>query len=145
MERIVAVIPVRMASSRFPGKPLAALHGLPMVEHVFREPELLPLVPTIHGAICGDDEYTERVLHAAPHLKVISKWGTGIDSIDTNAAAGLGIRVFNTPNAFTDCVADSTLGYILNFARQLYRMDHDVRNGKWIKPEQGRRAWQYHA
>lgn len=85
--------------------------------------------------ICGDDEFTERVLHEAPHLKVISKWGTGIDSIDTNAAARLGIRVFNTPNAFTDCVADTTLGYVLNFARQLFRMDQDVRSGKWIKPD----------
>lgn len=99
------------------------------------EEELLPLVPTIHGAICGDDGFTERVLCAAPHLKVISKWGTGIDSIDINAAARLGIRVFNTPNAFTDCVADSTFGYILNFARQLFRMDQDVRSGKWIKPD----------
>jgi len=99
------------------------------------EEELLPLVPAIHGAICGDDQFTARVLQAAPHLQVISKWGTGIDSIDTNAAARLGIRVFNTPNAFTDCVADSTLGYILNFARQLYRMDTDVRSGKWYKPD----------
>lgn len=99
------------------------------------EEELLSLVPRIHGAICGDDRFTERVLLAAPHLKVISKWGTGIDSIDSKAAARLGIRVFNTPDAFTDCVADSTLGYILNFARQLYRMDQDVRSGKWIKPD----------
>jgi len=98
------------------------------------EQELLPLVPAIHGAICGDDEFTECVLQAAPHLKVISKWGTGIDSIDMNSAARLGIRVFNTPDAFTDCVADTTLGYILNFARQLFRMDQDVRSGKWIKP-----------
>ena len=99
------------------------------------EQELLPLVSKIHGVICGDDEFTERVFHAAPHLKVISKWGTGIDSIDTNAAARLGIRVFNSPDAFTDCVADTTLGYVLNFARQLFRMDHDVRSGKWIKPD----------
>lgn len=99
------------------------------------EEELLPLVPAIHGAICGDDEFTARVLHAAPHLKVISKWGTGIDSINLNEAGRLGIRVCNTPNAFTDCVADTTLGYILNFARQLYRMDRDVRSGKWIKPD----------
>lgn len=99
------------------------------------EEELLSLVPTIHGAICGDDRFTERVLRAAPHLKVISKWGTGIDSIDAEAAARLGIRVFNTRNAFTDCVADTTLGYILNFARQLFRMDHDVRSGKWSKPD----------
>lgn len=97
------------------------------------EAELLTLVPTIHGAICGDDQFTERVLRAAAQLKVISKWGTGIDSIDTAAAARLGILVCNTPDAFTDCVADSTLGYMLNFARQLFRMDQDIRSGKWIK------------
>jgi len=99
------------------------------------EAELLPLVPTIHGTICGDDKFTERVLRAARQLKVISKWGTGIDSIDTNTATQLGIQVCNTPNAFTDCVADSTLGYILNFARHLYEMDQDIRSGKWIKPD----------
>lgn len=97
------------------------------------EAELLTLVPTMHGAICGDDQFSERVLQAAGHLKVISKWGTGIDSIDTDAATRLGILVCNTPDAFSDCVADSTLGYILNFARQLFRMDQDIRSGKWIK------------
>ena len=97
------------------------------------EAELLALVPTIHGAICGDDQFSERVLQAAVHLKVISKWGTGIDSIDAGAAARMGILICNTPNAFTDCVADSTLGYILNFARQLFVMDQDMRRGKWIK------------
>ena len=105
------------------------------VQERLTEAELLLLVETIHGAICGDDEFTEQVLRAAPQLKVISKWGTGIDSIDTNAAARLSIRVCNTPNAFTDCVADSTLGYVLNFARQLFRMDQELRSGKWIKPD----------
>jgi len=99
------------------------------------EDELLPIVGTIDGAICGDDRFTERVLHRAPRLKVISKWGTGIDSIDTNAAARLGIRVFNTPNAFTDAVADTALGYILCFARQLPGMDRDLRRGLWVKPD----------
>jgi len=51
------------------------------------ESELLEVVETIDGAICGDDRFTEKVLRAAPRLKVISKWGTGIDSIDTAAAA----------------------------------------------------------
>src|SRR5688572_28441225 len=97
------------------------------------EEELLPLVPTIHGAICGGDQFTERVLNAASLLRVISKLGTGIDSIDTAAATRLGIKVYYTVNAFTDCVADSTLGYILNFARRLYAMDLDIRRGRWIK------------
>lgn len=99
------------------------------------EAELLAVVETIDGAICGDDQFTETVLHAAPRLKVISKWGTGIDSIDTRAAAKLGIRVCNTPNAFTDAVADTTLGYVLGFARGLLSMDCDVRRGLWTKPD----------
>ena len=99
------------------------------------ESELLEVVGTIDGAICGDDRFTEKVLRAAPRLKVISKWGTGIDSIDTAAAAKLGIRVCFTPNAFTDGVADTTLGYVLSFARALPRMDQDVRRGLWIKPD----------
>ena len=99
------------------------------------EAELLAVVETMDGAICGDDQFTETVLHAAPRLKVISKWGTGIDSIDTRAAAKLGIRVCNTPNAFTDAVADTTLGYVLGFARGLLSMDCDVRRGLWTKPD----------
>lgn len=99
------------------------------------EVELLPLVGKIDGVICGDDQFTERVMREAPRLKVISKWGTGIDSIDTRAAAKLGIRVYNTPDAFTDPVADTTLGYILCFARRLSWMDRDVRGGLWTKPD----------
>lgn len=99
------------------------------------EAELLTVVGTIDGAICGDDQFTERVLREAPKLKVISKWGTGIDSIDIEAAAKLGIQVCNTSNAFTDPVADTTLGFLLCFARRLPWMDRDVRSGMWTKPD----------
>lgn len=98
------------------------------------EAELLPLVGDVDGAICGDDRFTERVLRAAPRLRVISKWGTGIDSINLQAAGRLGIRVCNTPGAFTDPVADTVMGYILAFARQLHWMDQDIRAGRWQKP-----------
>jgi D-3-phosphoglycerate dehydrogenase len=99
------------------------------------EGELLSIVATLDGAICGDDQFTERVLQRARRLKVISKWGTGIDSIDTGAAAKLGIRVCNTPNAFTDPVADTAIGYMLCFARRLPWMDQDIRRGLWVKPD----------
>ena len=97
------------------------------------EDELLPIIATIDGAICGDDRYCERVLREARRLKVISKWGTGIDSIDVVAATRLGIRVCNVPDAFTDPVADSVLGYVLAFARKLPWMDRDIRDGHWRK------------
>jgi D-3-phosphoglycerate dehydrogenase len=98
------------------------------------EEELLDVITDIDGIICGDDRITARVLDAAARLKVISKWGTGIDSIDAQAAAERGIPVCRTPNAFSEPVADSVLGYMLNFARQPNRMNQEIRAGKWEKP-----------
>lgn len=100
------------------------------------EDELLALVGMLDGVICGDDEFNARVLRrASPRLKVISKWGTGIDSIDKSAAAQLGITIYNTPDAFTNPVADTVLGYMLCFARRLPWMDADIRRGLWAKPD----------
>jgi D-3-phosphoglycerate dehydrogenase len=98
------------------------------------EEELLECVGDIDGIICGDDRITGRVMDAAPRLKVISKWGTGIDSIDSAEAKRRGIPVYRTRNAFSEPVADTVLGYILTFARRLPWMDRDIRQGKWQKP-----------
>lgn len=99
------------------------------------EDELLPLIGDVDGIICGDDWITERVLTAASRLKVISKWGTGIDSIDLKAADRLGVSVRNTPNAFSEPVADTVMGYTLLLARQFDVMDRDIRRGLWQKPQ----------
>jgi D-3-phosphoglycerate dehydrogenase len=104
------------------------------VKERLSEAELLEVIEDIDGIICGDDRITRRVLDAATRLKVISKWGTGIDSIDSTEAQRRGIPVYRTPNAFSEPVADTVLGYMLTFARQLPRMDADIRSGTWEKP-----------
>ncbi len=98
------------------------------------EAELLEVIADYDGIICGDDRITAKVLDAAPNLKAISKWGTGIDSIDAQEAERRGIPVFRTPNAFSEPVADSVLGYILLFARKLTQMNQEIRSGRWRKP-----------
>jgi len=106
----------------------------PEVLERLEEPELLKLAGEFEGTICGDDRYTEKVMQACtPRLKVISKWGTGIDSIDQNAARRLGIQVRNTPNAFTLPVSDSVMAYILAFARRQPWMDKRMKLGEWKK------------
>jgi D-3-phosphoglycerate dehydrogenase len=86
------------------------------------------------GAICGDDRYSARVIEAcAPRLKVISKWGTGIDSIDAEACSHYQIKIGRTLNAFTQPVADTVLGYMLAFARRQPWMDKEMKAGKWEK------------
>lgn len=107
---------------------------LPLVQERLDEAELMAYAGQFDGAICGDDRYTERVLEAcAPRLKIISKWGTGIDSIDAAACARLGIQLKRTVNAFSLPVADSVLGYMLTFARQLPWMSSEVKAGNWQK------------
>lgn len=98
------------------------------------EEQLLSYAGTFDGALAGDDQYTARVLEAcAPRLKVISKWGTGIDSIDQQACTRLGIKIGRTPNAFTLPVSDSVMGYVLAFARRQPWMDRDIKAGVWHK------------
>lgn len=118
--------------------PLFEDYGLELiiadVQERLNEDELLDYAGQFDGAICGDDRYTARVLEACvPRLKVISKWGTGIDSIDQEAAARHDIQICRTPNAFTLPVADSVLGYILAFARRQPWMDQAMKSGLWDK------------
>lgn len=104
------------------------------VEERLEEDELLEFAGEIDGVICGDDRFTRRVQEAyAPRLRAISKWGTGIDSIDGEAAKALGIVVGNTPGAFTEPVSDTVLGYVLAFARRQPWLDREMKEGGWVK------------
>jgi D-3-phosphoglycerate dehydrogenase len=119
-------------------QPVFEQHGIEVIVAPVRErleeDQILAYAGQFDGAVCGDDRYTARVLAAcAPRLKVISKWGTGIDSIDQAACARLGIQIHRTSNAFTLPVADTVMGYLLAFARRLPWMDRDMKAGDWDK------------
>ena len=107
---------------------------VPEVQERVEEQDLLKYAGQFDGAICGDDRYTARVLEAcSPRLKVISKWGTGVDSIDASACSRLNIKLCRTTNAFTTPVADSVLGYMLAFTRRIPWMDKAMKAGSWDK------------
>ncbi|MGA2489608.1 MAG: NAD(P)-dependent oxidoreductase [Anaerolineales bacterium] len=137
MPTILLSAPYMLSSlDRF--RPVLEHYGLdlitPEVHERLEEADLLMYAGQFDGAICGDDRYTSRVLEiCAPRLKVISKWGTGIDSIDEAACARLGIMLFRTTNAFTLPVADTVMGYLLAFARRQPWMDRAMKAGAWEK------------
>jgi len=119
-------------------RPVFDRYGLelivPDVRERMEEDELLKYAGQFDGAICGDDRYTLRVIEACtPRLKVISKWGTGIDSIDAQACSRYGIKIGRTLNAFTTPVADTVLGYLLAFSRRQPWMDKAMKSGEWEK------------
>jgi D-3-phosphoglycerate dehydrogenase / 2-oxoglutarate reductase len=107
---------------------------VPEVHERLSEEEILSFAGDFDGTICGDDRYSRKVIEACqPRLRVISKWGTGIDSIDQEAAAEFGVMIGNTTNAFTVPVSESVLGYMLSFARQIPWLDDAMKAGKWQK------------
>jgi len=105
-------------------------------EQFLSEAECLDLVGEIDGWLAGDDRITRVVLERAlPRLRVIAKWGTGIDSIDLKAAADLGVPVLNSPGAFANAVAEAAIHAMLGLGRHFVSVDRRMRQGLWPKPQ----------
>ena len=119
-------------------KPVFNHYGIdlivPEVHERMEEEQILKYAGQFDGTICGDDRYSERVIQKClPRLKVISKWGTGIDAINKPFAESVGVMVGNTTNAFTLPVSDSVMAYMLAFARRQPWMDRAMKAGIWEK------------
>lgn len=106
----------------------------PLTQHVSRA-DLERLLPQSDGIIAGDEPLDRSLLANAPRLRVISRWGVGLDNVDLEAARDLGIEVRNTPAAFAEEVADVAIGYVIMLARGLHTIDAGVRAGRWPKPQ----------
>lgn len=101
----------------------------------FTAAELLEYGSRLVGIIAGDDELDSEFFAGAHKLKTVIRWGIGMDSVDHEAARLHGVSVRNTPGVFSQEVADSAFGYILNLARGYITVDSAVRRGEWPKWE----------
>jgi len=85
----------------------------------------------IVGMVAGVEPLTDEVFAANPALRVVSRCGTGFDSVDRNAADKRGIVCVNTPNAPAAAVSELTLGLILSVLRRIAEVDRNLRGGEW--------------
>ena len=96
------------------------------------EKDIPPLLAGVDGWIAGLDFITAEALRQAPDsLKVISRYGVGVERVDLAAAAERGITVTNTPGVNAEAVADLTLGLMLAVARRIPALDRQVKAGAW--------------
>lgn len=93
--------------------------------------ELQALLPGCDGYIAGLDAIDRAALEAADRLKVIARYGVGVDNIDLAAAAEKSIVVTNTPLANASSVAELTIGLILALARSLPTLVAQTKAGQW--------------
>lgn len=93
--------------------------------------ELAPIVADADGLLAGLDEITHAVFERAPRLRVVARYGVGVDRIELAAAARHGVTITNTPNANANAVAELTLALVLALARPIAAGRDRVRAGEW--------------
>jgi D-3-phosphoglycerate dehydrogenase len=102
------------------------------------ELELAEMVGDIDVLIAGTEPITDIVMGRAPKLKLISRVGIGLDSVDLLAAERRGIKVAYTPDAPAPAVAELTFGLILSLLRSVHVANLQMHQGKWQR-HMGRR------
>ncbi len=94
--------------------------------------EVAALLPGVDGYIAGLDYITAEALADAPaSLKVISRYGAGVDRVDIKVAKAKGIVVTNTPGTNSTAVCELAFGLMLSLARHIPQMDGAVKRGEW--------------
>jgi D-3-phosphoglycerate dehydrogenase / 2-oxoglutarate reductase len=129
----VAVTPRSLRQT--PGAHLDRLHAeldvrFPDLDRPLDEDEMVELVRDCAGLIVGIDPVTPRVLEAGP-LRVVVKYGSGMDNIDVEAARSRGVQVSSTPGTNARSVAELAIALLLTLARNVALHDRGVRAGSW--------------
>jgi phosphoglycerate dehydrogenase-like enzyme len=95
------------------------------------EEELRSCLEGFDAVIASSDPYNRAVLTASPRLRLIARWGVGIDNVDLAAASDLGVAVANTPGLTTEAVADYTFAMMLALARRICPARELMATGGW--------------
>lgn len=117
---------LRAALEEEVGEVIYNLSGKPLPSE-----EVARLLPGIDGYIAGLDAIDRSALAAADRLKVIARYGVGVDAVDLQAAKEKGIVVTNTPGSNSVSVAELTIGLILSLARNIPTAAAAARAGEW--------------
>lgn len=99
----------------------------------FNKNELINFIKDSDGIIVGLETIDKEILDNCPNLKIISKYGVGLNNIDLKECEKRGIKIGWTGGINRLSVAEMTLGYMLMLCRNLYRTSNQLKNGVWNK------------
>ena len=100
-----------------------------------KESVMLDVIKEFDGIICGDDEITRNVIESGvkSKLRIISKYGIGLDKIDLDAAKEFNIPVTNCPGVNQATVAEHVFALLLSFAKNIVPESNFIKNQKWVR------------
>ena len=95
--------------------------------------ELAVWAPDIQGAIIGMDQWNEQVFQIAPKLKILARFGVGVDNVDLEAAKRHGVQVVNAAGLNANAVAELGVAMILNCLRSIPQLNQKLDQGEWAR------------
>lgn len=101
---------------------------------LLNEDELIEWIKDVDAVILGTEVLNKNVIDAAKNLKIVSRYGVGLDKVDVEYLKEKGIKLTITQNANTNSVADHAVGLMLASAHSICRSDRNLRNHIWEKP-----------
>jgi D-3-phosphoglycerate dehydrogenase len=94
--------------------------------------KLLETIPNYQGAIVGDqNQFDEEFFQTATNLKILSRFGAGVNNVDLRAAANHGVFVTNAPGTNSVSVAEHTIGLMLAANKNIAVLDKGIKAGEW--------------
>ena len=100
-----------------------------------QEKVILEIIDQFDGIICGDDDLTRAVIErgASGKLRIISKYGIGLDKIDLDTARELNIPVTNCPGVNQVTVAEHVFALLLSYVKNIISENQYIKNQQWVR------------
>ena len=102
-------------------------------ENTLNSDALIQFIGDAEAAIVGREAITDTVLQRCPNLKIISKYGVGLDNVDMAACEKYGVKIGWTGGVNRLCVAEMTLAFMIALSRNLYSTSVQLKGGTWNK------------
>ncbi|SDW86017.1 D-3-phosphoglycerate dehydrogenase [Hydrobacter penzbergensis] len=99
----------------------------------FTQEELIDYFSDAEGVIVGLEKIDETTLASLPNVKIIAKYGVGLDNIDLDACASRKVKIGWTAGVNKESVAEMALGFMLMLCRNLYVTSNQLKQGTWNK------------
>lgn len=100
----------------------------------FSDDDLIKFLQNCEGAIVSEDNLNREVIEQLPHLKVVSKFGVGTDTIDMKYLKKKNIKFHWKPGLNSTSVAELTIGFLILTLRGAITANRKMLKGDWVKP-----------
>ena len=137
IKQIIAIIPARMGSSRFPGKPLAKIHGIPMVGHVYLRTKMCKLLTETYVATCDNEIYDyilsiggKAVMTSKLHERCTDRTSEAMLKIEAETGQNIDIVVMvqgDEPMVFPEMIEQSVTPMLADKSVQVVNLMTDMK------------------